>query len=183
MSVRQALPELLLWLFVINLGIAFGAGLYEARIALPQWLQHTPGLGYTWHPEAAREANTGVRFWVFVTTVPLTLLTLVNLVLAWRARPPRQRWWRIAALVALADRLFTFSYFIPTMVRLMGDPPLPPDEAASRAVQWMTLNHLRHAIVLTAWLAALRTLSLPAAAHLPDAGRPASDPQENPQSS
>lgn len=28
----------MLWLFVINLGIAVGAGLYESRIAVPQWL-------------------------------------------------------------------------------------------------------------------------------------------------
>ena len=34
--------SILLWLFVINLGIAFGAGLYESRIAVPQWLT-TPG--------------------------------------------------------------------------------------------------------------------------------------------
>ena len=26
-----------LWLFVINLGIAFGAGLHECRVAVPQW--------------------------------------------------------------------------------------------------------------------------------------------------
>ena len=28
----------LLWLFVIDLGIAFGAGLYEHRIVVPRWL-------------------------------------------------------------------------------------------------------------------------------------------------
>jgi hypothetical protein len=28
--------EIVLWLFVINLGIAFGAGLYEARVVIPQ---------------------------------------------------------------------------------------------------------------------------------------------------
>ena len=33
----QYIPDILLWLFVINLGIAFGAGLYEQRIILPQW--------------------------------------------------------------------------------------------------------------------------------------------------
>ena len=29
-------PMLLLWLFVINLGIAFGAGVYEHRIVVPR---------------------------------------------------------------------------------------------------------------------------------------------------
>jgi hypothetical protein len=28
----QSITEVLLWLFVMNLGIAFGAGIYEAKI-------------------------------------------------------------------------------------------------------------------------------------------------------
>jgi hypothetical protein len=31
------IQEILLWLFVTNLGIAFGAGLYEQRIIWPQF--------------------------------------------------------------------------------------------------------------------------------------------------
>lgn len=65
-----------LWLLVINLGIAFGAGLYESRITVPQWLSFAPGSGYRWNPAAAAAANVGLRFWAYVTTVPLTLLTL-----------------------------------------------------------------------------------------------------------
>jgi hypothetical protein len=30
--------KILLWLFAINLGLVFGAVLYEARIEFPQWL-------------------------------------------------------------------------------------------------------------------------------------------------
>src|SRR5918996_1125593 len=107
--------KILLWLFVINLGIVFGAGLYEARIEFPQWFILADD-GYHWSAEAARRANTGVRFWVYVTTVPLTLLTIVNLVVAWRAQGPSRKWWLSAALTALADRAITFSYFVPTMV-------------------------------------------------------------------
>ena len=72
--------SIVLALFVINLGIAFGAGLYESRIAVPQWLSFSSESGYHWNAEAARQANVGLRFWVYVTTVPLTLLTLVSLV-------------------------------------------------------------------------------------------------------
>jgi hypothetical protein len=32
----QSIPDILLWLFVINHGIPFGAGLYEQRVVLPQ---------------------------------------------------------------------------------------------------------------------------------------------------
>jgi hypothetical protein len=41
-------------LFVINPGIAFGAGLYEARVVFPQWLVYSSGTGYSWDAEAAR---------------------------------------------------------------------------------------------------------------------------------
>ena len=34
---RQYVPKVLLWLFVINLGIALGAGIYESRVVISQW--------------------------------------------------------------------------------------------------------------------------------------------------
>jgi hypothetical protein len=155
----HSFARILLWLFVINLGIAFGAGLYESRIMFPQWLIFSAESGYQWNAEAARQANTGLRFWVHVTTVPLTLLSLANLAAAWRAQGTIRGWWLVAAGVSLAERIFTFLYFIPTMVRLMGDTLSRP-EAVSLASQWDNLNYVRHAIVLVSWLAALKAFSL-----------------------
>ena len=59
---RQSASAVLLWLLTINLGIALGAGLYESRIVVSDW----PGVPPPQWP------NTGIRFWVYVTTVPLT---------------------------------------------------------------------------------------------------------------
>jgi hypothetical protein len=58
----------------------------------------------------------------------------------------------------LADRALTFSYFIPTMIGLMN----AADSSASVAIatRWTQLDYLRHALVLAAWLAALRTFAL-----------------------
>lgn len=147
------MSTILLWLFVINLGVAFGAGLYEHRIIVPRWLS-----GVRWDAAAARQDDTGRRFWGFVTTGPLTLLTLASLVVAWRSTGAVRSWWLAAASIALADRLFTFLYFIPAMVTLMG----ASDSAntAGRARRWVYLNYLRHVIVLAAWLASLRTFAL-----------------------
>jgi hypothetical protein len=74
--VSASLARLCLWLFVINLGVAFGAGLYEGRIVLSQWLSSAGDSGLHRNVEAAQRDNTGLRFWIFVTTVPLTLHTL-----------------------------------------------------------------------------------------------------------
>lgn len=144
--------SILLWLFVINLGIAFGAGLYEHRIVIPRWI------GSHWIAGAARDDDTGRRFWAFVSTGPLTLLTLANLVAAWRSVEPARAWWFAAALLALGDRLLTFSYFIPVMIGLMDAADSP--ESVATATRWSKLNYLRHALVLGAWLAALKAFAL-----------------------
>jgi hypothetical protein len=152
------MTTLLLWLFVINLGVAFGAGVYEHRIVLPRWMGAPLEPGAHWSAEAARQDDTGRRFWALVSTLPLTLLTLANLFAAWHANGAARAWWMAAALAALADRLLTFSYFIPTMVRLMRAPD--SSESVAVATRWWNLNYLRHAIVLTAWLASLKAFAV-----------------------
>lgn len=149
---------ILLWLFVINLGVAFGAGLYEHRIVVSRWMGFPLQPGAHWDAEAARQDDTGRRFWAFVTTMPLTLLTMGNLLAAWNSQGPVRGWWLAAALTALADRLFTFSYFIPTMIGLMRAPDSP--EAVAVATRWLNLNYLRHAFVLAAWVASLKTFAM-----------------------
>jgi hypothetical protein len=159
----EFLIKLVLWLFVIILGIAFGAGLYEFRIVIPQWLRYSEGSGYRWDADAAREANTGLRFWVFVTTVPLTLLTLLSLGAPFWLQGGVRGWWLGAALAALVDRSMTFAYFIPTMLRLTRDETISQREAVATALQWVRLGHVRHAATLVAWLAALKAFALLAA--------------------
>ncbi len=123
----DSISRALLWLFVINLGIPLGAGLYESRIVVPRWISGSSDGVQHWNAEAARRDDTGRRFWGFVTTVPLTLLTLANL-------------------------------FIPTMVRLMRAPDSP--ESVAVAIRWARLNYVRLAILLAAWLTALKAFSL-----------------------
>lgn len=142
--------EIVLWLFVINLGIAFGAGIYEARVVIPQWANIPP-----------REwPNTGLMFRVYVTTVPLTLLTIVSLAAAWLSQGPMRFWWLAAVCIVIVERIATFSYFIPTMVRLMGSESMAEADVRAGLSQWLLMNHGRHVLTLGGWLAALKTLSL-----------------------
>src|ERR1700719_2422443 len=138
----------LLWLFVIFLGITFGAGIYEKRITVPRWITYAGGSGAHWNPDVARHDDVGRRFWAFVTTIPLTLLTLASLIVAWRAVGSVRSWWLAAAILALGDRIFTFSYFIPTMIRLMRESD--SSESVIRANRWAKLNYLRLAVALGA---------------------------------
>ncbi len=142
--------NVLLWLFVINIGIALGAGLYESRVVLPEWA----GMARETWP------NTGLKFWAYVTTVPLTLLTLGSLWSAWQSAGPERSWWLAAAVIILAERIATFAYFIPTMVRLQDGVGVPDSEGSATLTQWLWLNHGRHALTLLGWLLALRALVL-----------------------
>lgn len=147
----QHVTTILLWLFVINLGIAFGAGLYEARVVIPSWKDLPP----------RKWPNTGLLFWVYVTTVPLTLLTLANAVAAWVDDGPRRYWWLAAVVITVVERIATFAYFIPTMVRLNGTEDASGAAVRTGLDRWLLLNNGRHALTLAAWLAALKALSLP----------------------
>ena len=153
-----AISAVILWLLVINLGVTFGAGIFEHRIVVSRWIESPGNAAASWNADAARQDDTGRRFWALVSTVPLTLLTVISLYAAWRADGPLRVWWLAAALAALADRLFTFSYFIPTMVRLMAAQDSP--ESVAIASRWWALNYLRHAIVLAAWLFALKAFAV-----------------------
>jgi hypothetical protein len=148
---RKYVRKVLLWLFGLDLGMAFGAGIYESRVVIPQWEDTPP---QTW-------PNTGLKFWAFVTTVPLTLLTLASLVAAWQDQRPRRYWWLGASAISVAERSATFSYFIPTMIRLMGAEDLPEAEVKAALSQWRRRNYVRHVLTLAAWLAALKALSSP----------------------
>ncbi|MDO7853811.1 DUF1772 domain-containing protein [Hymenobacter convexus] len=150
--------EILLWLFVLDLGVAFGAGLYETRIVLPLWFEPTAD-GYRVDGAAMLRTDVGRRFWGPAATLPLTLLTLANLALACLAPPLRHDWWLAAALLALAERLSTFAFFIPMALRLQRAPASAA--TARRAAWWVRLNYGRIFLTLLAWLAALYTLSLP----------------------
>src|SRR5688572_22274731 len=115
----RSLSKFVLWLYVINLGVAFGAALYETKIVIPEWMGSPPDSVFKWNDEEARHRNAGVDFWAYVTTGPLTFLTIASLIFARLVRKPVQNWWFAAAIIIFFERLLTFSYFNPTALKLM----------------------------------------------------------------
>jgi Domain of unknown function (DUF1772) len=160
-AMNQYIPDILLWLFVMNLGIAYGAGLYEKRIVLPQWFSKSEESEFRVNSDAMSQTNTGLRFWAYVTTVPLTLITLANLVVALQSQNPRHDWWLAAVVITLFERIGTFAFFIPTAIKLMNAETLPTSTVSTMVSRWVKLNYVRDALTLIGWLAALKTFSLP----------------------
>jgi hypothetical protein len=153
------LITILLWAYIINLGIAMGAGLYESRIEVPRWLTGSEATGYQWNREAALEADSGLRFWVFTTTIPLTLLMLASLATVWFSSGQVRLWWLIALGAGLLERAMTFGYFIPTMIGLMSETAYSQSEAAAKALQWVRLGNIRHIANAIGLFAAMKAFS------------------------
>lgn len=151
------MKKLILWLFVVVLGTTFGAGIYEARIVVPEWINPDD---YFWNADAANRSDTGLRFWIYVTSIPLTLLTLASMVSLYNSSGKLRAWWGIAAGAALIDRIMTFGYFVPTMLILMDYGNSEEASVVESAIFWSDLNYLRIAFVLVAWLAAMKALTL-----------------------
>jgi hypothetical protein len=156
----DVLHDIVLWLFVVFSGIAAGAGLYEMRVNVPRWFTSASGSAQPVNVDAIMADDSGRRFWAYVTTGPMTLLTVAACVLAWNPATARERWWLAAAFVMLAERLGTLGYFIPTLVKLVQPAPLPAKAAERAARRWVRLNRLRAVFAAAGWLAALRALSL-----------------------
>ena len=153
------ISTLLLWLFVINLGISFGAGLYEKIIILPMWFTKSPEIGYRVNVNTMRETDTGRKFWAGVNTVPLTLLTLASLIVSLQMSGTKYHWWLTACLVVIIERIGTFSYFIPIALKLLRSENLTEKKASALISSWLLLNYFRNAFTLIAWIMALEALS------------------------
>ena len=152
------MPDIVLWLFVLILGTSFGAALYEARVVVPLWT-HTATGAFQWAADLSRRTDAGRRFWAFVTTGPLTVLAVASMLLAGRAAGGRREWWMTAASVIIVDRIATFAYFIPVLLKLQRATPSDPSVNSSIS-RWMALNYFRLTFLFIGWLAALRALTL-----------------------
>lgn len=155
------IPEILLWLFIINLGIAFGAGLYETIIVLPQWFLKSSGPGFLLNSKAMNETDVGRKFWGMVTTIPLTLLTISNNIFAFQSLGERHDWWLAASLIILIERVGTFSFFIPTAIKLMSVEDVVSTKTTKMISVWVRMNYIRNGLTLIGWLLALKVLSIP----------------------
>ena len=146
--------RILLWIFVVGLGISAGAGLYETKTQMPRWVRSARANGLP--SQVASSANTGMQFWLYTTALPLTLLTLASFFAIRFVDPETRKWWLIAAWASLGSQILTLAYFIPTLLQLSGG-----QETNARAVafQWAQVNWFRHALSFVAWLSALQAFA------------------------
>ena len=133
-----------LLLFILNLTLALGAGIYEIRIVLPLWFVRQADGSILVDAAFMRQTDVGRRFWGMITTVPLTVLTLINLCYALTTGAHANAWWLCGALLILAERLATFAFFIPAAIALQSNDALSVTGKSRLAMQWLRYNYLRN---------------------------------------
>lgn len=159
--------QIILWLFVIVLGIELGAGLYETLVVVPLWAANAPDSVIAWYQHNAAEpqlaVTPGPRFWM-VNTPLLGLLSLAALLTGFRTIPEHRKWRMVGSGLALLLVIATFAWFVPNIIRLGSSEVLTMnrDELAALANAWVSWNWVRVAAGSLAWLFALRAFSVPA---------------------
>ena len=155
----HTIAAIILWLFVIGLGLDLGAGVYEARIVVPLWAGGVPDTLAAGNPYARVAIDAGMRFWAYVTST-VALLAILAAIAGVFAPAPQRVWQIAAAALELVVVAMTLLYFRPTLVRLfMGHGAgLSPDAIVTAVHRWVALSRLRIAISAVAWCLALNAL-------------------------
>jgi Domain of unknown function (DUF1772) len=106
--------------------------------------------------------NSGKRFWIFVTPA-VGLFSIAALLSGWRTPWEHRKWLLAATLTALIMVVITFVYFVPSLIKMMSATPNAANaaEIGAKARLWAVLNWVRVALLIAAWLCALRALQIP----------------------
>jgi hypothetical protein len=147
---------ILLLLLTVTLGL--GGGLYEVLVIYRNWKHDVDPDTLLDKLESSGQNHAGKGFWPLVSPAQ-SLLSIVNIVLAWSYQGPAHSYWLAAAITVFASRVITFAYFIPVMLtRIMKPQNVEAKRLQAIVNRWTALSPVRLLPELIAWL--LLTLTL-----------------------
>jgi len=123
---NMKVSQIILWLFVVAVGLEIGAGMYEMILVVPLWANGAPESVVAFYQQNVANPqfalNAGPRFWMFMTPT-VGLLAIATLLTSFKTAA-RHRKWRIAgsALIIFIVAA-TFAWFVPNIMRLGQDVP------------------------------------------------------------
>jgi hypothetical protein len=68
--------------------------------------------------------------------VPVAVLAVLNLVLAWRSTAPHRRWWLTGAVLMTAYAVTSYGFFVPAMLTLQSSGATWPAGDVEWLVGW-----------------------------------------------
>ncbi|MES2375971.1 MAG: hypothetical protein V4553_05315 [Bacteroidota bacterium] len=143
-------------LLLLTIVLSTGGGLYEILVIYPNWRHSKDAAELKERLQSSGQNYAGTRFWPLASPAQ-ALLSIVNLVMAWRYDGPAHSLWLTAAIIIFVTRVITFSYFIPVMVtKIMQAEKVPAAQLPGIIKRWTALSPLRlitefAALITGAW--------------------------------
>lgn len=139
-------------LLFLTVTLGLGGGLYEILVIYPGWKYDVDPLTLRSKLQSSGQMLAIKRFWPIVSPAQV-LLSIVNIVLAWNHKGGAQAYLLAAAVAVFVDRVITFSYFIPVMIRKIMQPETIEAPRLRKIVkQWTDLSPLRLVFGLFVWI-------------------------------
>jgi hypothetical protein len=156
---KEEMQHFIVFAYAVAIGIETGAGLFTSMAVFPVWTA-SPEIVIGWQRTMPYFVEEG-RFFMFGSTTT-TLLALAVLLTQKRLPAPARPWALGSGLTFLAVAVWTAAYFIPVQGRMHGDAgaALPREQLAAMLEHFVALNWIRQALLLAAFVAAVRALGV-----------------------
>jgi hypothetical protein len=129
-----------------------GGGLYEILVIYPNWKHDVDPHTLRAKLESSGQLLAARRFWPLVSPAQ-ALLSIINIILAWKYTGDAHNYWLFAAIAVFVTRVITFSYFIPVMIRKIMQPEqVEKSQLQAIVKQWTGLSPLRLIPEFFAWV-------------------------------
>jgi hypothetical protein len=138
-------------LFLFTITLSLGGGIYEVLVIYPNWKHDVTPANLLAKLQSSGQLNANKRFWPLVS--PLQgLLAIVSIILAIKFTGEAQSYWLTAAILIFVNRLITFGYFVPEMLRkIMKPEQIETTRLQAIVRRWTALSPLRIIPELLAW--------------------------------
>ena len=153
---RNRVTNFILWCWVLAVTFLMGGGVFEHSVLTPIWAGSPPDSVTSW-PHGVVQA----RFFGIVTPV-IFLLSVAMLIATGWMTPRVRKWALIAGICFVVIGISSAVFFVPILEKTIGarGAGLSPDEITTLANQFTTYNWGRWILIIGAWAAGLRALSL-----------------------
>jgi len=152
------IPTIAIILLFLTVSLGLGGGLYEVLVIYPGWKHDVHPLTLRGKLELSGQIRAARRFWPIVSPAQV-LLGVINIVLAWKSTGAAHPYWLAASLAIFINRVFSFGYFIPVMIRKIMQPEnIEVPRLRAVVKQWIALSPIRVVVEFFAWVMLVVTL-------------------------
>ncbi len=155
------MQDILLWVYVIMLGILTGGALFERLVLVSVWASSPPDSVRNWNSDPRNALDPPRRFFKFVTP-PIILLMFVMFYIAFKSENPFRCWLLTSAILTLTVIVSTLVYFAPNMhvLSLRRGEGLDSEAIVKKTRLWVALQYIRLLVLILGWISALQAFRL-----------------------